>query len=93
MKTIRLSNTLTLKCNFVGAPPPNITWILNGTDITYPDSNIIINTFSGVRGNTTLVWHNTPVGARGSYVCKASNIYGTSVAIFDVFISCKLYFN
>jgi len=90
-KTIRLSNTLTLKCNYAGAPPPNITWLINGTEIDQTIPNININTTVGVSGITTLTWGNSPVEARGSYECSASNIYGTHMAIFDdVFISCKI---
>ena len=95
MRSVKLGNILVLKCNFIGAPPPSITWMLNGTLIdpaSNPDKTL--NSDSGVGGNSTFSWNNTVLEARGSYDCRAMNTYGSSVATFDdVFISGKLSHN
>lgn len=76
-QTLNCDDEVTIVCRAWGYPPPDITWILNGTNIedgnqmdtlglNYTDSRLVISQFS------------TP--NFGTYVCLATNDVGSSMS-------------
>ena len=73
---------------------PNVTWIVNGTEVDFTNPSITItnnitNTATGVNQSTTLTWVNVPVGARGRYDCIINNTLGSDQGTYDVYVSSK----
>uniref|UniRef100_A0A3B3Y6V5 Neural cell adhesion molecule L1-like protein n=1 Tax=Poecilia mexicana TaxID=48701 RepID=A0A3B3Y6V5_9TELE len=69
-------NTLTIRCEARGNPPPEYTWTKDGQELNLPN----IPTVKTDNRNGTFMFHNKHFGLfRGKYRCFASNKLGTAM--------------
>ena len=72
---IHVNGRLTVSCDFVGVPAPNITWTHNSTmDLNESDSSVSIITESD---RSVLRVSNLSRDGGGLYSCTASNFLGS----------------
>ncbi|KAK3918578.1 Peroxidasin, partial [Frankliniella fusca] len=73
-------DTVTLDCRAVGAPPPVVSWTLNGTPVAHSPRSLIAT-------DGTLVLTGLRADEAGEYRCTASNTLGTASAAASVVIN------
>ncbi len=94
MVTVSAGQTITITCSATGRPPPDITWVKNGSLITTEE---IINTMSSDSGISisSLTISNVTLQTAGEYICNASNelvtVLWSSSEESNVRILCKLF--
>ena len=75
-QTIMEGHNLTVVCNASGIPPPMVTWIKVGGDMTINGSE--------------LVFTNISRSEAGEYRCEASNECGNASETATIEVQCKL---
>ena len=100
--TVNETGTVTFECSATGIPPPTITWLRNGMELT--DSRVTIGNpveMDFTRANdgetVSMVTHtlnliNTTDGDSGMYTCMASNDPdpGVDTVDFELIVQSKL---
>lgn len=66
-----------LQCNITGDPPPSITWLFRGEQLTS-------NLYYKLLANGTLVITGMIASLDGQYMCVAENLLGSSNATITV---------
>lgn len=75
-QTLNETNDVTLSCNAIGKPPPNVTWSSPGNkDKKYPGSVLPLKNISREQD--------------GEYWCTATNRVGNATASVRVTVNCK----
>ena len=71
--TATQGSPLSLDCNPIGQPPPNVTWYKN-------DVRLVLNSRVSIDGEDRLVFSSVISADGGSYRCEASNSAGMDSA-------------
>ena len=76
--------SVTLECNYVGFPAPNITWTFNNSVITNDSSSgiSIVIAMSETNGSSRLSLSSNT--REGNYSCMLSNVVGTADTTYIV---------
>ncbi|PAV72716.1 hypothetical protein WR25_18700 [Diploscapter pachys] len=71
--------SVTIRCDVTGKPPPKIKWILNGTELTGADPNVIISP-----DKMQLTISNITMDNKGVYSCQAENSAGADSLEYNI---------
>lgn len=93
---IIVNKTLQLSCRAESIPPPNVTWLLNGSLVTNDNQSHFVIQTSGIFVKTsTLTITNVQYADRGTYQCMFSNYRGvvnttSTLEVYgkDIWIDC-----